>query len=182
MNISGLKIDTAEYKAEKGFTDIILRSPTANVRLYIKDNGENLDLLLNDKEYTFTLQESVATNKWGTDALHYVWGLINQIGNLLQTSKEEVYLTCLKRYSQSDILVCTLDDWKIKQKEYKYHEILDEREFEGTPLIVVKWWKGIHSMTSHELNIFIEGVKSECKELNIDTSTPSELALLGGSA
>ena len=181
MNIQRLKVEKAEFCEAKGYTDMTLRGKDGVVRVAVKDNGENIPMLLSDKEYTLTLCESVKEDKWSKSSLKYVWSLINQIGNLLMTNKDEEYLILLRRYSQSEIEVCPTSEWtqRKNEKDIRYYDILDERVVEDTPITIAKWYKGIHQMSSRELNLFIEGVKSECKELNIDTETPSEVARNG---
>ena len=175
MNIRGLKVDRAEFNGHH--TDIILRSENDNVRLYLKCNYA--DIGLTDKEFNLTLDEK--QDKWGQDALHYAWALISQIATLVQASKEEIYRICLKDYAPSDIKVFTLTEYEEKKSEYKYHEVIGRKVAENTPLVVIQYWKGISQMNSHELNVFIEGVKSEAKEMGINTDTPSEIALYGGA-
>lgn len=170
MKLSNLKVDKAEFNGK--YTDIVLRSEDNNVRLYLK--GNYVDFLVKDlkgdKEYTLTLSDLAKSE----NALHYAWGLINRIANLLQTSKEEIYDVLLKRYSQSEIL--TIEAGEYKPSDYGHHEVVIPH-IEGKTILKV--YKGISEMDAHELNIFIEGVKSECQEMGINTDTPSEEALYG---
>lgn len=181
LNIRKLKVEKAEYCEAKGYIDMTLRSKEGVARIGFKDNGDSLPMLLADKEYDLTLVEHKENDKWSKSQLKYVWAIINQLGNLLMTSKEEEYLILLRRYSQSDIEVCPTSEWKDRRdsKGITYYDILDERVVEDTPITIARWYKGIHQMNSHELNIFIEGVKSEAKEMGIDTETPSEVAMRG---
>jgi len=179
LNMQGLKVEKAEYCEAKHFTDMTLRSKEGVVRVAVKDNGDSMPMLLSDKEYTLTLTESVKDDKWSKSQLKYCWGLINKLGNLLMTSKEEEYKILLERYSQSDIEVCPTSEWKQRREEknIRYYDVLEERVVEDTPITIARTYKGFQQLNSHELNIFIEGVKSECKEMGIDTETPSERAL-----
>lgn len=168
MNLQGLTVDKAEFNGHH--TDIILRSADDNVRLYLK--GNYVDFLVNDlksdKVYTLTLDETTKSE----NALHFVWALINRIANLLQASKEEIYDLCLQRYSQSEIV--TIETGTYNPSDYGHHEVVIPH-IEGKTILKV--YKGISEMNAHELNIFIEGVKSECQEMGINTDTPSEEAL-----
>ena len=164
MIITKLKVEKVDYNGK--YTDIILRSDTDNVRLYL--SGNEVENFLTDKEYTLTLDDRTKSK----DARGYAFGLINQIANLLQTSKDEVYELCLKRYSQVELLTIPIEDYK--PTDYKHHEFLAQIDDK----VVIKIFKGISEMNAHELNIFFEGVKSECAEMGISTETPSERSLL----
>lgn len=181
MNIRGLKVEKAEYCEAKGYIDMTLRSKEGVARIGFKDNGDSLPMLLADKEYDLTLVEHKENNKWSKSQLNYCWKLIVEMANILMTSKEEMYKELLVRYSQSEIIPIPKEDMSatLEEKGIKYYDILADRVIEGVPIFIIRWYAGIHQMSSHELNIFIEGVKSEAKDLGIPTETPSEVARYG---
>ena len=59
----------------------------------------------------------------------YAWSLINQLGDKLNLSKEEVYLDMLKHYGQSTV-ISIKSDIDIKGF-FKYYEKLGESEVKG---------------------------------------------------
>lgn len=181
LNIIGLKVEKAEYCEAKGYIDMTLRSKEGVVRIGFKDNGDSLPMFLSDKEYDLTLVKHKENNKWSKSQLNYCWKLIVEMANILMTSKEEMYKELLVRYSQSEIIPIPKEDMSatLEEKGIKYYDILADRVIEGVPIFIIRWYAGIHQMSSHELNIFIEGVKSEAEEMGIDVSTPSEVARYG---
>lgn len=111
--------------------------------------------------------------KRSLNANNYAWKLITQIADILRTSKEEVYLTMLKRYGQSE-LVSVLSSIDVSGY-FKYYEVagtstLNEKEFTH-----YKVYKGSSEFDTKEMSILIDGIVSEAKELGIQTETPEEI-------
>lgn len=110
------------------------------------------------------------------NANNYAWKLLTEIANVIRANKEEVYLTMLKRYGQSEIISVLSH---IPIKEYvKYCEEAGESELNGKLFKHYKVYKGSSDFDSREMSIFLDGVVSEAKELDIDTRTPEEIANL----
>ena len=127
-----------------------------------------------DKDKKFTIKEY--KEKRSLDQNAYAWKLINEIGNVLRKSKEEVYLQMLRDYGQGEI-VSILSS--INPKGYfKYYEkigigMINNKEF--THYMI---YKGSSEFDRKEMSIFIDGIVQECKQLGISTLTPDEIALL----
>lgn len=110
------------------------------------------------------------------DANNFAWHLINEIANLLRSSKDEIYLKMLKRYGQSD-MISVLPCVPI-QNYVKYYEEAGEGTVNGKLFKHYKVFKGSSEYDTREMSIFIDGVVSEAKELGIQTMTFNELAEL----
>lgn len=115
-------------------------------------------------------------SKRSLNANNYLWCLINELGNVLNLDKEEVYLQMLRRYGQSE-LVSVLASINVKGF-FKYYDeagrtILNEKEF-----VHYKIYKGSSEYDTKEMSILIDGVVSECQALGISTITPNELEAL----
>jgi hypothetical protein len=108
------------------------------------------------------------------DSNNYAWKLITEIGNVLRANKEDVYLTMLKRYGQSD-MISVLPCVPI-HNYVKYYEEAGEGTVNGKVFKHYKVFKGSSEYDSREMSIFIDGVVSEAKELGIQTMTPNEIA------
>lgn len=127
-----------------------------------------------DKDKRFTIKEY--KEKRSLDQNAYAWKLINEIGNVLRKSKEEVYLQMLRDYGQGEI-VSILSS--INPKGYfKYYEkigigMINNKEF--THYMI---YKGSSEFDRKEMSIFIDGIVQECKQLGIETMTPDEIAAL----
>ncbi len=114
--------------------------------------------------------------KRSLNANNYAWKLISEIANVCRTSKEEVYLEMLKRYGQSEIVSVLAH---IPIKEYvKYCEEAGESKLNGKLFKHYKVFKGSSEFDTREMSIFIDGIVSDAKELEIQTMTPNEIARL----
>lgn len=114
--------------------------------------------------------------KRSLNANNYAWKLMTEIANVCRTSKEEVYLEMLKRYGQSEIISVLAH---IPIKEYvKYCEEAGESTLNGKLFKHYKVYKGSSEFDTREMSIFIDGIVSDAKELDIQTMTPNEIAKL----
>ena len=114
--------------------------------------------------------------KRSLNANNYAWLLLTEIGNVLRTSKEEVYLEMLKRYGQSEIISVLAH---IPIGEYvKYCEEAGESALNGKLFKHYKVYKGSSEFDTREMSIFLDGVVSEAKEMGIPTETPEQIARL----
>lgn len=116
--------------------------------------------------------------KRSLDSNAYAWAMINEIGNVLRMSKDEVYLMMLKRYGQS--VVISVQDIAVEtlQKTVKYYEEIGEATLNGKHFKHFKVYAGSSEYDTREMSIFIDGIVSEAKDLGIETITPTELAKL----
>ncbi len=114
--------------------------------------------------------------KRSLNANNYAWKLLTEIGNVLRTNKEVVYLEMLKRYGQSEIFSVLSH---IPFGEYvKYYEECGESMLNGKLFKHYKVYKGSSEFDTREMSIFLDGVVSEAEELGIQTMTPNEIANL----
>lgn len=129
---------------------------------------------LRDKELIIKVSEY--KEKRSKDANAYAWVLIGKIADELRTSKEEVYLTMLKRYGQS-VLVPLLPNQN-PTGYFKYCEYYGRRNVNGKEADYYIVYKGSSEFDTKEMSILIDGVVYEAKNLGIQTLTPEELKLL----
>lgn len=104
----------------------------------------------------------------------YAWSLIGQIADIVRAGKDEIYLQCLKRYGQSE-LVSVLSHVPI-WNYVKYYEEAGESKLNGKDFTHYRVYKGSSEFDTREMSIFIDGVVSEAKDLGIQTETPNQLA------
>ena len=114
--------------------------------------------------------------KRSRNANNYAWKLITEIGNVTRQSKEDVYLTMLKRYGQSE-MISVLADIPVG-RFLKYYEEAGESTLNGKLFKHYKVYKGSSEFDKREMSIFLDGVVAEAKELGIETRTPDEIANL----
>lgn len=113
--------------------------------------------------------------KRSLDSNAYAWLLINEIGNVLRASKDEVYLTMLKRYGQSFIVSVIEEAAEMAERTFPYCERSGEGEVKGKKFIHFKVFRGSSTYDSREMAVLIDGIISEAKALDIETATPAEL-------
>lgn len=113
--------------------------------------------------------------KRSKDANSYCWALIGKIADALRISKDECYLTMLKRYGQGGVVKIPKKFVKHFKRSYKYHEehekIQDEKNAQ-----YFRFWVGSSEYDSEEMSILIDGIVSEAKELGIPTETPERIS------
>ena len=123
-----------------------------------------------DKEFKITPyhpKRSLAAND-------YAWVLITQIAESMTPpqSKEEVYLKMLKEYGQSEF-VSVLSGIDV-HGYFKYFEEYGKGHVEGREFTHYKVWKGSSEYDAREMNVLLEGIIQEAKDLGIETLTPEE--------
>ncbi|MBQ2894278.1 MAG: hypothetical protein IJE92_02040, partial [Clostridia bacterium] len=108
-------------------------------------------------------------NKRSLNANNYCWYLLTEMGNVLRTSKDDLYLEMLKRYGQSEIISVLSH---IPIREYvKYCEEAGESTLNGKLFKHYKVYKGSSEFDTREMSIFLDGIVSEAKDLGIQTGT-----------
>ena len=124
------------------------------------------------KEYEIKIHR----NKRSLNANNYAWKLITEIGNKINKSKEEVYLQMLIDYGQSEMISMLSS---IEPEGYfKYYSVAGKSVLNNKEFTHYKIYKGSSEFDTKEMSIFIDGIVQECHQLDIDTRTPEELAIL----
>lgn len=120
-----------------------------------------------DKVYDVEIKEH--REKRSLNANSYLWKLCTEIASVLNTDKDSVYLIMLKRYGISDLVSISK---QVPIKDYfDYYDI----ESETDKYIWYKIYKGSSKYDVKEMNILLNGVVSECKEMNIPTKEDLEI-------
>lgn len=127
-----------------------------------------------DKDKKFEIKEKRKKRTLSQNS--YAWELITQIGNVISKSKEEVYFEMLKAYGQvSEISMLSSID---PRGYFKYYELVSRRLFNNNEFSIYRIYKGSSEFDTKEMTIFIDGIIQECRELEIETMTPDEIARL----
>lgn len=112
--------------------------------------------------------------KRSLDANAYYWKLLNEIGNVLKKSKDELHIEMLQSYGQHEPVSVRSDiDVMGYFKYYKVNGISHVNGKEFTHYLV---YKPSSEMDSKEMSILIEGVVQEAQQLGIETLPPHKLA------
>ncbi len=116
--------------------------------------------------------------KRSLDSNAYLWLLVNEMANVLRSSKEEVYLQMLKRYGQSSVVSVVEEATETFEKSVKYSERFGESNLNGKNFIHIKVYMGSSEFNSLQMSIFLDGIISEAESLKIPTITPAEVQRL----
>ncbi len=105
--------------------------------------------------------------KRSLNANSYMWELVSKIAEVLHSTKEEIYLEELKRYGQS--LIIPVAENSEPDGYFKYYEFLSKRKLNGAIVDFYKVYKGSSEYDTKEMSILIDGVVSDCRDLDIET-------------
>lgn len=124
-----------------------------------------------DRDKIFEIKEYKEKRSLSQNA--YAWKLINEIGNKIGKSKEEVYLQMLKDYGQHEVISMLST---IEPKGYfKYYEVIGTGIVNDKEFTHYKIFKGSSEFNTLEMKIFIDGIIQEATQLGIPTITEKEL-------
>lgn len=115
-------------------------------------------------------------NKRSLDSNAYAWVLMQKIAEEIKSDKWAVYMDMLKRYSRAFTHIIVKPNAVEAVKElYRTSVDLGEIEINGQKGHQLQVYFGSSSFDSKEMSVFLEGIVSECKLLNIETLSPDEL-------
>jgi hypothetical protein len=122
-------------------------------------------LFTQDRDKTFEVKPY--RQKRSLNANSYAWVLINEMANVLRTSKDEVYQEMLKRYGQSQV-ISVMSEIDIS-KFVKYYEPIGTAHLQGKDFTHYRCFIGSSEYDSREMSILIDGIISEAELLGIET-------------
>lgn len=129
-----------------------------------------------DKDTVYDVKIDKHREKRSLNANAYLWKLVTEIGNILNKSKEEVYLQMLIDYGQSE-MVSILSEIDVKGY-FKYYKLAGTSILNGKEFNHYKIYKGSSEYDTKEMSILLNGVVQEAKDLGIKTKDDIELERL----
>ena len=121
-------------------------------------------------------------------ANNYAWELMEQIAKASKVDKREVYHQMLMAYGtdkriDGELYTVTLKaeiELSLKTDEYLYvhTSFIGESVLNGKLAYHYKVIKGSSEYNTKEMSDFIDGIVQEAQQLDIDTRTPDEIALM----
>ena len=131
-----------------------------------------------DKGKELTVEVKMYRVKRSLDSNAYLWVLLSKMADVMKTTKDELYIEVLSRYGvfthivvKPDVVSRVISQWKVVRE-------LGEVTINGTKGQQLQCFFSSSSYDSKEMSVLIEGVISECKELDIETITKRELELM----
>lgn len=135
-----------------------------------------LYLSLQDDSKTYEVKEY--KEKRSLNANSYYWVLLSKLARILNISNEEAHFKMIKSYS--NCYVVPLNENVNPQHIFKYYEEYKPGTIKGIKVIMYKVYQPSSEMNTKEFSKLLDGLVSECKELEIEAKTPEELAQLEG--
>lgn len=131
--------------------------------------GNKKDIInyLLDKPDTKQYEIKEHRQKRSLNSNSYCWYLCTKIAEVLNTTKDEVYLEELKRYGQALIVPVGKD--KKPDGYFKYYEFEGRRLMNKVEVDFYKVFKGSSEYDSKEMSVLINGIVQDAKELDIET-------------
>ena len=153
--------------------DFKTNKPVLMLEVNERNDFEQIVDELKDKD-KLSIEVKPYKQRRSLNANAYAWSLIGQIADIARAGKDEIYLQCLKRYGQSE-LISVLSHVPIGNY-VKYYEEAGASKLNGKDFTHYRVYKGSSEFDTREMSIFIDGVVSEAKDLGIQTETPNQLA------
>ena len=128
-------------------------------------------LVTQDREKTFELKDHTPKRTLSQNA--YAWKLINELGNKLGMSKEDLYKQMLEDYGQS-IIVSLLDEVN-PEHYFKYYKQIGKGKTNGKGFNHYRVYKGSSEFNTLEMKYFLDGIVNECENVGIPTLTQEQI-------
>jgi len=120
-------------------------------------------------------------HKRSLDSNAYLWVLLGKMASVLNTSKEEVYLSMLDAYGVYTHIVVKPEIVKRVKSEWKTVIELGEVTINGKTGVQLQCYFGSSTYDTKEMCTLLSGVVNEAKDLGIDTVTQRELDLINNA-
>lgn len=146
--------------------------------LKVDNKYQAREFIDNKKDKLYVAEIKEYREKRSLDANAYFWVLCQKLAEVLHTDKDSIYLEMLDRYGQFDFHIVKPKAVERTKKEWRLVRDLGEVTVNGNTGVQLQCFYGSSSYDTHEMNVLINGIVSECKELGIPTETPEELQRL----
>ena len=113
--------------------------------------------------------------KRSLDSNAYLWVLLGKMADVLRADKWDIYLKMLKRYGKYTYIVVKPNVVDAVKKQWREVEELGPINLNGQEGIQLLCYFGSSTYDSKEFSVLLDGVISECKELEIETLDDIEI-------
>ena len=146
-----------------------------NVIAFELEEGNVTEVLnLNGKKLRITAKQYREKRSLNSNA--YAWHLMQEIAEKIGSTKDEVYLNMLQRYSRSFAHMIVHKEIIPKlEEEYRVVRDLGEVKVNGQVGQQVQVYFGSSTFDTKEMSVFLDGIISECKELGIEIIPQSDI-------
>jgi hypothetical protein len=116
--------------------------------------------------------------KRSLDANAFLWVLLDKIADVILSDKEAIYLDMLEKYGVFTHIIVKPGAVEAFKAQYRLCKDLGEITVNGTTGNQIQCYFGSSSYDTKQMSRLIDGIVSECKELDIETYTPEQLDLM----
>ena len=119
--------------------------------------------------------------KRSLNANAYLWALLQKMAEVLNTTKDELYIQMLDVYGQFTFIIVKPEAVERVKSKWRTCRDMGELHINGQVGIQLQCFYGSSTYDTREMSKLIDGVVYECKELGIETLTPAELERMKSS-
>lgn len=142
--------------------------------------GQAVSQLEDGKTYTVEIKEK--KQKRSREANAYAWALLDKLAAKLHIPKEDIYRNVIKNIGGNNETVCVqnkaverlCEGWKRNGIGWVFDTF--ESKIEGCTNVILYY--GSSTYDSAQMHRLIDLIVQECKQQNLETLTPEELARL----
>lgn len=155
-----------------------LTSQRYNITFELEEgNIKDLDTISSNKQ--LIIQAKQFYNKRSLDSNAYAWVLMQKIAEATNLDKWEVYVNCLQRYSRAFTHIIVRPEVIPRiQETFRVCIDLGEVTVNGQTGHQLQCYFGSSTFTTKEMSVFIDGICSECRDLDIPLIPDSEIERL----
>lgn len=106
----------------------------------------------------------------------YYWQLVSKLASALETSKDELHEQLIRRYSTRDFIPIPYN--KEPERYFDYYDYSSTIKLGENIYKSYIVYTPSRKMNKTEFSVLLDGLISECKECDIETLTPDEIANL----
>lgn len=147
-----------------------------NIELSTKNRTilESIQKLFNKKK-ELSISIKAKSQKRSLDANAYSWLLMEKIGEVINKSKDEVYIDMLGRYGVFTHVIVKPQVVERMKEEWRLVRELGEVKINGNNGIQLQCYFGSSTYTQKEMSRFINGIVEECRDMGIETLSDEEI-------
>lgn len=127
------------------------------------------------KEDNLSIELKKYREKRSLDANAYCWVLIQKLAEVLKKDKDEVYEDMICKYGVFTHYIVKPSAVEKTKEVWRAVRELGEVTVNGKRGIQLQCYFGSSTYDTKEMSVLIDGIVQECKELGIETLTPSEI-------
>ncbi len=110
-------------------------------------------------------------NKRTIEQNAFLWQLLEQMADILRTSKDELYIEMLDRYGKFTHIIVKPEAVEAVKREWRTVRDLGEVVVNGKKGVQLQCYFGSSTYDTKEMTRLLDGVIAEAQELGIDTET-----------